>query len=520
MNFGFRMADCGLKPAGNMHCGPMRAAPIQFAFRNPRSAIVSLLAFALLAVAPARSISAAPLTLDDAIRLALQRNLALKVSAFVPDIARANVLSAYGAFDPEFTFRRFYREGQTQVSTVPLITSVTQTDEYALGFGGLTPWGLTYSLNATANNQRGTFNRFSDNYVTFGGITVTQPLLRGLGFGATLASLRIAKADRAIADWQHRQTVINTVTNVIFAYNNLAQARDNLRIAKLSRDLAGKLLAQNESRNRIGALSDADVIQARASAASRDEAILLSEQAARDRENDLRQLVGETAFFLHGPEIELEALPPAVPITVDVAADLKKALNLRPDYQAQRFGVTRRRATSAQANNQLLPRVDFVGSYGYSGMDPDFSTARAEVRNKDARAYSAGVIVTLPLTFAEERGRARSAKLSLRQSEADLVRLESDIAIDVTAAAGQLETTRKRVETNRVALNFARQSLEAEEKKIQAGTGSTFLVINAQTILIQVERNFASSLADERRAQAAYEREIGTTLVNRNIKLE
>jgi len=463
---------------------------------------------------------AEPLTLDEAIRLALQRNQLLKVNAFAPDIARANVLAESGRFDPALTFRRGYSEGQSPVATTPIVQSLTQTDDYSLSLGGLAPWGLTYSLNASAENQRGTFNRFTDSFITFGGISITQPLLRGFGFGATLASLRIAKADRHIAEWQYRQAAIDTVTNVIFAYNNLVQARDNLRIARLSRDLAGKLLAQNEARNRIGALSDADVIQARASAASRDEAILVAAQNARDSENRLRQLLGETAFFLHGPDLELEPLPAAAPLTVDPAADLKRSLELRPDYQAARSGVVRHRATSALANNQLLPRVDFVGSYGYSGMDRDFGAARAQVRNQDARAYSAGVVVSLPLTFAEGRGRARAARLSLRQSEADLARLESDIAVDVAAAAGQLQTTRQRVETNRAALGFARQSLAAEEKKIQAGTGSTFLVINAQTTLIQVERSYASALADERRAHAAYEREIGTTLQNRNIKLE
>lgn len=465
-------------------------------------------------------VTAAPLTLDEAIRLALQRNQLLKVDAFAPEIARANVLAEYGRFDPALTFRRSYSEGQSPVATTPIVQSLTQSDEYSLSLGGLAPWGLTYSLTASAENQRGTFNRFTDNFLTFGGISITQPLLRGFGFGATLASLRIAKADRSIAEWQYRQAAIDTVTNVILAYNNLAQARDNLRIARLSRELAGRLLAQNEARNRIGALSDADVIQARASAASRDEAILVAEQAARDRENELRQILGETAFFLHGPDLELEPLPAAVPLTVDAAADLKRALELRPDYQAARSGVARRRATSALANNQLLPRVDFVGSYGYSGMDRDFGAARAQVRNQDARAYSAGVVISLPLTFAEGRGRARAARLSVRQSEADLARLESDIALDIAAAAGQLQTTRQRVETNRVALEFARQSLAAEEKKIQAGTGSTFLVINAQTILIQVERSYASALADERRAHAIYESRIGTTLVSHNIKLE
>ncbi len=508
-----------MKNRPNLHPVPARVS--QSAIAHRQSAIRRVLVATAVALgAMALPASAAPLTLDDAIRFALQRNPSLKVSAFTPDIARANVLAEAGRFDPALTFRRSYSEGEAPGSTTPLTLSLRQTDDYSLALGGATPWGMTYSLNASASNERGTFNRFSDSYVTFGGVSVTQPLLRGFGFGANLAGLRIARADRGIADWQHRGAVIDTITGVIFAYNNLAQARENLRIAQLARDLAMKTLQQNEARNRVGAISDADVIQARSTAASRDDSILLAEQAARDRENELRQLVGETVFFLTGPALEIEPLPPAVPIAIDVAADLKKAYELRPDFQAARLGITRRRANSAAAQNQLLPRVDFVGSYGYSGFDSDFGAARRQVRDQDARAYSAGVVVSVPLTFAEGRGRSRAARLAVKQSEADLTRLETDIAVDVTSAAGQLETTRKRVETNRTALDLARQSLDAEEKKINAGTGSTFLVLQAQGILVQVERNYVAALADQRRALANYEREIGTTLVSRGIKLE
>src|SRR5690606_24785427 len=40
------------------------------------------------------------LTLDDAVRLALERNPQIKVEAFGRSIARADLLTAYGRFDP------------------------------------------------------------------------------------------------------------------------------------------------------------------------------------------------------------------------------------------------------------------------------------------------------------------------------------------------------------------------------------------------------------------------------------
>jgi outer membrane protein len=477
-------------------------------------------AFAARAAPPAVSPSN-PLTLDDAIRLALQNNQRVKVSAFSPQISRAHVITAYGAFDPAITFRRTYSETETAGTLAPFARRpLAQSDDYSLSLDGLMPWGLTYSLGATATNSRGTFNSFADNYVTFGGVTVTQPLLRGFGFGATLANLRVAKANRGISDWQHKQTVIDTITSVVFAYNNLEQARENLRIAVLSRDGAAQLLKENEKKLNVGATSDAEVTQARARVANREETILFAERSVHDIENQLRLLIGDTAFSVNGAPLETVKLAAAPEIAVDPAADVKQAYELRPDYQAARLGVAIDRANNTLAQNQLLPRVDFVGSYGYSGLDRDFATARSQVRNEDARSYSAGVVVRIPLTFTEGRGRARAAKLNLRQGEADLVRLEQDIAIAVTAAAGQIETTKQRVAVARTGLELAQQALNNEQKRFKAGTSTTFFVLQQQEILSGAQNSYARALADQRRATASYDRELGATLARYQIKLD
>jgi outer membrane protein len=494
---------------------PWSLVPSLLSFRR-----AGLIAFALAVVFAPRA-PAAPLSLDDAIRMALQNNQRVKVSAFSPQISRANLLAAYGAFEPALTFRRSYAENETAGPISPFTNRpLTQTDNYSLSLDGLAPWGMTYSIGGTATNSRGTFNAFSDNYVTFGGISVTQPLLRGFGFGATLANLRVAKANRGISDWEHRRTVIDTVTNVILVYNSLQQARDTAKIAHQSRDLTAQLVTDNERKLAVGSTSDAEVTQARAQLASREESVLFAERQVRDTENQLRLLLGESNFPLDGPSLDTVELAPSANVALDVAADLKKAYALRPDYQAARLGIVIDRANQTLAQNQLLPRVDFVGSYGYNGLDPDFRTARNQVRNEDARSYSAGVVVRLPLGFTEGRGRARAARLALRQSEVDLTRLEADIAIAVTTAAGQIETAQQRVAASRTAYDLAQQALSNEEKRFKAGTSTTFLVLNQQQSLSTAQNAYARALADQRRALANYERELGTTLATHGIVVE
>jgi outer membrane protein len=459
------------------------------------------------------------LSLDEAIRFALEKNKSIKVESFSRGIARANLLAAEGQFDPALNFQRSYREDGSPAGLGSLLTDVTRTDAYSLSLDGSTPWGLSYSLGGNASNTRGTFNGFADTYSSFAGIRVTQPLLRGFGFGTNLYGVRIAKAERTMSDWAFRQAVISAVTQIVVAYSDLTYAQENLRIARRARDLVDQTVEGNERRFRAGTISESDVLQARATAASRGEQIISAERVVRDAENNLRYLMGEETFPLSGAALVLDA--PVLPeVEVHPADDLKAAFNLRPDYQSARQRLVALRAGESFARNQLLPRLDVVGSYGYSGMDTDFAGSRRMVADEDHRSYSAGVVVSVPLTFAEGRGRARAARLGVRQGEADLELLEQNIALSITNAAGQIETTRQRVIAARRAYELANQALDGEQKKLQAGTTTTFVVLNLQSSLTSVESSLSRALADQRRAHAIYEREIGITLERHKIELK
>jgi outer membrane protein TolC len=125
---------------------------------------------------------------------------------------------------------------------------------------------------------------------------------------------------------------------------------------------------------------------------------------------------------------------------------------------------------------------------------------------------SAGLTVTIPLTFAVGRGTLRAARLTREQADENLRSMAADIAVAVAAADGQVETTRKRVAADETAVDLGKQALEAEEKKNKAGTGSTVSVIQQQQILAQAENSLSVALASERQAVAIYDQTVGTTL--------
>lgn len=479
-------------------------------------AFTSVLALAGAAHAQPATGTTERLTLDDAIRRAVAKNFTIQSDAYDVAIARARVVEQLGIFDPQLTGT--YRYSENEIPSA--LSNVRKNEDVEIALNGLTPWGLTYSLGASQTNARGTFNNFADNYDTFAGVSARQPLLRGFGFGTTTAQIRIAMTNRSISEWAFRQSIIDTITRVTFAYYDLNFAHANLRSALRSRELAAQLLAENEKRFRVGAMSEFDVTSARSRLANREESILNAQRLVRETENALKALISdERSPRLLDWHLEIEPMS-TLPVTVvDAATDFREALLKRPDYQQATLAVKRNDINFRLQRNQLLPRVDLIGSYGYSGADASDHTARRMVRNEDFRSFSYGVQVTVPLTFTSERGRYRVARNQLRQAELDLQQLEQAIVVAVGNAAANIETTRKRVEAARIARELGQQALDAEQKRLRAGTGNTFFVVQQQEILAALEVAELRAESDYRRAVAEYDRQLGVTLEKLNIEI-
>jgi outer membrane protein len=474
----------------------------------------------MLALSATAQVPGPTLTLDDAIRLALSKNKLLRVASFSPKISRANLLVARGAFDPSLQFSRTYSQSDFTQEFGPVpVEDVSKTDYYSAAVAGLLPIGTQYRVGANTQEFRDALDGSAKSYDTFGGVSVTQPLLQGFGLGFNLVNVRIAKANRAISDMTYKAAAINTVTSVIVAYSNLQLAHDQLGAAESSRALASSLLAENEKEYKIGSISQSDVIQARASrAVFYEEPVIIAERAVRDAQDALRELIGEEAFFEDEPLFTLA--PVAVPdVTVDRHADLLVAYQKRPDYIEARLAITKNRASEAYARNALLPQVDFTGSYGYEGVSSSFYTSRQQVENHQNPSTSAGLSVTIPLTYAIGRGNLRAARLTREQAEEQLRSMEADIAVQVAGAIGQIETTRRRVATDQKSYALAKQALDAEEKKKKAGQSSTLYVVQEQQLVAEAENNISFALAAERQAVANYDQALGTTLERYHVTL-
>lgn len=70
------------------------------------------------------------------------------------------------------------------------------------------------------------------------------------------------------------------------------------------------------------------------------------------------------------------------------------------------------------------------------------------------------------------------------------------VATEVREAARRAVTDQKRVETTRLSRQFAERRLEAEERKFEVGTFTSFFVFQAQPDLAQARNNELRAVRD------------------------
>lgn len=473
------------------------------------------------------------LTYRSAIERALTKNFQIKIEKFTPKIAKAQQLSASGEFDPVLDLSYSYDENRRDLRSLdPTFDSGSpdspDTDRFAQTTGtefdatvtGLTPWGLSYDIGTSITRDTDSRSIIDERYNTFVGASIVQPLLRNFGTDVNLAQIRIARADRSISAWTLRQTIIDVVTDTVSVYNDLYFSIETLKVEIRSRDLAQQTLRDNQRRAEIGVMSPLDVVQAQADVADREERVLVAERAVKDNENFLKQLVTDDISTILDRDVQISAPPFDLDVKIDEKADLLIAFELRPDYRQFLLELQKQNINLVFTRNQALPQLDLVASLGLNGLDTSLGGSVSELKVPSVLDTAVGVNFSLPIPNRTARGNLEISKLEIAQSIVGLKQLEQSIFVEVDNAAGQIETTRKRIDTSRAARIFAQRTLEAGQARLAAGTATTFEVLQFQRDLAESETAEIQALTDHQKAIAEYARVTGTTLDRNRIRLE
>jgi outer membrane protein len=461
------------------------------------------------------------LTIDEAVRMALDRNVDLAAVRIEPQIGDTAVAAAAGAFRPTFN-TSFVRDNQLAPPTSFLTPTATRTDAVTSSVGlsqKLPRFGTSYSLswNTTHTDSNSFINTLNPIVQSGLSLTLSQPLVRNLSIDAARQQVAATRIERDIDDTHVREAVVHTEADVKRAYWNLVSARANVEARTSALNLADELVRVNKAKVDVGQSPPLDLVAAEAEVAADQEQVIIAETTVEQIKDRLRRLIFDTSDSrAWSVDIEPADSPVLAARSPDLETAVAAALRDRADLVRARKDIDSAELSVTFTRNARLPDVRLNASYVANGLGGRevlrngpfpgtivgrgssiaFGSVLNQLFTSDYPSWTLGFSVNYPVGQATEDANYARARLEHEQSTKYLKSAESYVVQQVRDAWRAIGMNAKRVDATRAARELAEQRLDAERKRFDVGISTSFLVIQAQRDLSQAKTNeLAATLA-------------------------
>jgi outer membrane protein len=441
--------------------------------------------------------------------------------------------------------------------------TTTGTFSYQQGFS----WGT--NLLVGFNNTRiatgnAPFTTLSPQLNSSFKFQLTQHLLQGFGFAANDRFIRIAKNTREQTDVSFRLQVIATVNQIQTLYWDLVYAYENARVQKESLAFAEKTLSDTKKQVEIGSLAPIEVVRAQSTVAQDQQALTIALTNLQLEQLLMKNALSRTlrdqalagADVIPTSTMEIPENEPIQP-TQDLIAD---ALRHRADLVVQRIQLNSTEISNKAVRSSLLPTLDLFAYYGGTGLgglqnptnlcanqpldeqaagfcagpnqaaggqtfipiapSTSYNGTLNQLVNSTASDKGVGLTLNIPLRNRAAQAAQIRSELEYQQAQMRLQQIENQISIEVRNAQFGVEQNRASVASARAAADYAKQSLDAEQKKYQFGTSTTTLVLQTQSALATAESTLTSAMAAYEKSRIELDRATGATLDRAGVSID
>jgi len=480
------------------------------------------------------------LSLKQTIALTLQNVLDLDVASYNLEESKFGIQSARGAFDPYVQLDLGLTNAQTP-TTSTFQSSETKTGTGNFTFAGLLPLGTTYALgwtNRRLDQTRTQFTTINPTYSSGLSASFTQPLLRNFGLAVNERFVVQARLSRDSSAFDFVRAVQSAIQLSENAYWDLVYAVENLRAKQEALDRAKDLNRITKIKIDVGALAPIDIVQTEVTVAQREQDIITAEGLIGDAQDRLRRLLNVQSQ----PDWSRPIVPTDRPtreslregFQADVEVGFKRALETRPEVKQALLTIESKKVTRAYTKNQLKPRLDLSGSYGFNGLgaqalvqNPDgtltqlnYGDALQDIVHRTYPAWTLGVTFVVPIGNNVARGNDAIANADLELARTNFAITKANLQVEVRAAARAIDIGYRSVAAATKARDLAERNLDAEKKKFENGMSTTFQVAQIANDLTTAITGELQAIATYLKNISAWHKSVGDILEVNHVVLE
>lgn len=413
------------------------------------------------------------LSLRDAVFLSLAYNTSVQSDEIRRIADKFNLRVAYNRFEWQYGLAGSASYTSARVGGRSAVNSSTTLTPTANKTG---VYGTTYSLNLSNPTANGIYNP---------GITmsVTQPLMRGFGKKITLTPLYDAEDSEMLSRLNFKNTIIQTVTQVISAYNALIQAYNQVEISELT--LAAYKLTIDDMRANIkaGRRAGTDILQAESNYASELVNLKGARNSVETSTRDLLNLIG---------------LPPDIAIKIDLkpytdwpkvparSKAYKIAMENNIQYRSDLLSIKSIRRSVIVAKDDMRPLLNFTlnASTGRGG-GGSFNSGFYSLLNNKNTSISGQLDLDIPIRNYGLKQNLINSQVQLAQAELNLSQERRTLKTTIFNNVADTETSRDQIKLSEKAIDLRRQDQVFLNTKLRYGLASVFEVNTRQQELSQ-----------------------------------
>lgn len=470
------------------------------------AALSLCLLFGLSSAAAAQD--AIQLTLRDAIRYSLERNLDLKVELYNPAIAEAEIRRSQGIYDPLLNLEASY--DRTVTSNTFTFRSL---DQYLLtaGISKLLSTGGTVGISANSTRVSNVTTIYSNGV----DLSISQPLLRNFGRETTELEIAVSRFNKAGSLERFRTRLSDIVAQVRNDYFRLYSLREMLAVRRTSLELAKTILRETEGRVRAGVLPAMEILNAEFTVATREKEVIDAERAVRDQVD----VLGLALQLESGRDIVVVDQPDRRNYCVAEDEALRYAIASRSELAEQRVAIKINDLQRRVARNRTLPELTLDARIGLGGTDPQFFGGLENTVKAEDPSWGIGLQFSYPLGNRAARNEYIRSKLVVEQAQTQLQNLEAGIAQEVRAAIRLVAASYKQIDVTRRGTAYAEERLRAFQKRNAVGLSTTKDVFDVEEDLVTAKANEIQALVDYSNAVTQLWRVTGEILDRQGVIL-
>ncbi|RPI52927.1 MAG: TolC family protein [Acidobacteria bacterium] len=481
----------------------------------------------------AGTVPSVPLTLEEAVRRAVDNNLEIAVERLNPQTFDFTLASLRANYKPvaSSTFGRrdnvrppsnLLNPGSPNVSTMTYNSGIAQNLRWGGGNMALT---FNNAKIVSPTDRLASFDpQFNSSYL----FSYTQPLLRGFKIDQTRQQMATTVINRDNAELNLTARTTNTLAQVRSAYWDYVYSIQAVDVARQSLSLASKLLSDNKIRVEVGTMAPMDVVQAEAEEATRQQALTTATATMRTAELALKRLiVSGTNDPLWSQHIDPTDRPDYESASIDVEAAVRAALEQRTDLQIARNNFETNNVLLKSQRNSALPDVDAIVTYGASGLggtqyefigsgldrvrqgvavQGGYNDALSTLFNREYPNWQFAFNVSYPIGGNNFEAQAARTRLLIQQNQAQIRATELTVATEVSNAALQVTNSIEALAAARAARDLSQRRLDAEMSRFEVGMSNNYQVVQSQRDLREAQNSELRALLNYRKALVEFDR--------------